>query len=144
VRRFIGKLRDELGTPLIYDRRARGWHSDCTPGEHPFELPGLWLNASELYALLATHQLLSRVEPGLITEDIAPLVERMKSILRTKRIGSGASCESGNFSISQGTALAAAAARSRMRWRCRACGRSSSSWRIRRDSVCQAHCGCRR
>ena len=98
MRRFIGKLHDELGTPLIYDRRARGWHSDCTPGEHPFELPGLWLNASELYALLATHQLLSRVEPGLITEDIAPLVERMKSILRTNRIGSGASCESGNFS----------------------------------------------
>jgi proteasome accessory factor C len=89
LRRAIAKLRDELGAPLVYDRDACGWHYDRTRGEHPFELPGLWFNASELYALLAAHQLLSRVEPGLIAEDIAPLVERIEGILRTRRMGSG-------------------------------------------------------
>jgi len=89
LRRTITKLREELGAPLVYDRRARGWHYDSARGEHPFELPGLWFNASELYALLAAHQLLSRVEPGLIADDIAPLVERIESILRTRRMGSG-------------------------------------------------------
>jgi len=31
-----------------------------------FELPGLWFNASELHALLASHQLLSKVQPRCI------------------------------------------------------------------------------
>jgi proteasome accessory factor C len=54
-----------------------------------FELPGLWFNASELHALLSAHHLLSQVEPGILSEEIAPLRRRIRNILQHRRVGSG-------------------------------------------------------
>lgn len=51
VNRIIQEMRDFLGAPLEYDRERNGYHYAGT-GAHPYELPGLWFNASELYALL--------------------------------------------------------------------------------------------
>ena len=54
VTRDFEYLRDFLGAPIVYDREANGHHYD--PQAEAFELPGFWLNQSELYALLATQQ----------------------------------------------------------------------------------------
>ena len=89
VNRAIEDLRDLLWAPLRYDRERNGYYYDEKDGEHPYELPGLWFNASELYALLATQKLLAGVEPGLLEGFIAPLRKRIEHILANERLGKG-------------------------------------------------------
>ena len=89
VNRAIEDLRDLLWAPLRYDREHNGYYYDEKDGEHPYELPGLWFNASELYALLATQKLLAGVEPGLLEGFIAPLRKRIEHILANERLGKG-------------------------------------------------------
>ena len=89
VNRAIEDLRDLLWAPLRYNRERNGYYYDEKDGEHPYELPGLWFNASELYALLATQKLLAGVEPGLLDGFIAPLRKRIEHILANERLGRG-------------------------------------------------------
>ena len=88
VNRIIGEMRDYLGAPIAYDRRYNGY-TYATTGEHPYELPGLWFNASELYALLATQQLLAQVQPGLLESHLTPLQSRIQQILESKHLSKG-------------------------------------------------------
>ncbi|WP_440998216.1 helix-turn-helix transcriptional regulator [Arhodomonas sp. SL1] len=79
IKRDIQFLRDQLDAPLAYDPEANGYHYDEADG--PFELPGLWLNHSELYALLASEQLLEAVQPGVLRDRIGPLRGRIRRLL---------------------------------------------------------------
>ncbi|MCY3932701.1 MAG: WYL domain-containing protein [Acidobacteria bacterium] len=82
--RAIAHLRDHLGAPI-----------DNVPGQgylynrddDPYELPGLWLRRDELEALLVMDELLSRVQPGLLEEHVAPLRKRVRSLLDRGRQG---------------------------------------------------------
>ena len=85
VNRAIEDLRDFLWAPLRYDRLRNGYYYDEKDGERPYELPGLWFNASELYALLATQKLLAGVGPGLLDGFLAPLRKRIEHILANER-----------------------------------------------------------
>ena len=89
VNRAIEDLRDLLWAPLRYDRERNGYYYDEKDGEHPYELPGLWFNASELHALLATQKLLAGVEPELLDGFIAPLRKRIEHLLANERLGRG-------------------------------------------------------
>ena len=80
VVRDLGYMRDFMSAPIIYDRGRNGYFYD--PEAPEFELPGLWFNASELYALLATDQLMEAVQPGLLTPYIGPLKARIRSLLQ--------------------------------------------------------------
>ncbi len=88
VKRSIHKLREEFGAP-IKTIRGRGYLLAEDGKSGLFELPGLWFNASELHALLSAHHLLSQVEPGILSEEIAPLRRRIRNILQHRRVGSG-------------------------------------------------------
>lgn len=88
VRRLVAKLRDELGAPVRFDRARGGWIYDLAE-DAPYELPGLWFSAPQLQALLAAHQWLSEVEPGLLGEEIAPLVKRLEALLEQRQPGGG-------------------------------------------------------
>jgi proteasome accessory factor C len=88
VSRIIAELRDFLGAPIEYDRSRNGYFYAEAQRKN-FELPGLWFSASELYALLAAHQLLKNAQPGLLDEHLAPLRRRIEKILQTERLGSG-------------------------------------------------------
>jgi len=81
--RLIKEMRLYLDAPIEYDRSANGYFYSKN-GNHKYELPGLWFNASELYALLITHQLLSTVEPGLLDAHIEPLKNKIEALLQTK------------------------------------------------------------
>jgi predicted DNA-binding transcriptional regulator YafY len=85
VSRIIREMRAYLGAPIDYDRRLNGYVYAAT-GEHPYELPGLWFNASELHALLATQQLLANVQPGLLESHLAPLQSRIRQILESRHL----------------------------------------------------------
>jgi len=72
-------LRDFFGAPIVYSRERNGHHYD--PEAPEFELPGFWMNASELYALLACEQLLETVQPGLMGHRLTPLRQRIRRLL---------------------------------------------------------------
>ena len=76
--RTIGMLRDHLGAPIV-NAPGQGWSYDRDAGR--FELPGLWFRPDELEALLVMDELLSRVQPGLLKDLIAPLRSRFQAIL---------------------------------------------------------------
>lgn len=88
LNRIIEDMRDFIGAPIKYNRQAKGYHY-AQEGNHPYELPGLWFNASELYALLAVQQLLNQTQPGLLETHLSPLRKRIETILATERLGSG-------------------------------------------------------
>ena len=79
VVRDLEYMRDRMGAPIYFDRAANGHRYD--PQAPAFELPGLWFNASELYALLASEQLLETVQPGVLAPHIGPLKARIRSLL---------------------------------------------------------------
>lgn len=79
VVRDLEYMRDRMGAPIVYDRAANGHRYDAHAPT--FELPGLWFNAGELYALLASEQLLEAVQPGVLTPHIGPLRARIRSLL---------------------------------------------------------------
>ena len=76
--RTIRHLRDHLSAP-IENAPGRGYFYDRGAGR--FELPGLWFRSDELEALLVMDELLSRVQPGLLKDLIAPLRSRFQAIL---------------------------------------------------------------
>lgn len=86
--RIIEHMCAYLHAPIDYDRRANGYYY-ARNGEHPYELPGLWFNASELYALRAAHQLLTTAQPGLLDHHLAPLRQRIEEILDKQQLGNG-------------------------------------------------------
>lgn len=73
AKRIIEAMRDFLNAPIEYDRQANGYYY-ASQGEGMFELPGLWFNASELQALLTLQQLLTEMEPGLLEQQLGPLL----------------------------------------------------------------------
>lgn len=80
LKRDLAYLKDRFNAPIIHDREVGGYRF-APPNIGPkYELPGLWFNADEMYALLAMHQMLSELEPGLLTPHVAPLLSRLETI----------------------------------------------------------------
>ncbi len=82
AKRLIAKMRLYLDAPIKYDRQKNGYYYDQSQyADHPYELPGLWFNTSELHALLTSHTLLERVDPGVYGQQINPLRKRIETLL---------------------------------------------------------------
>lgn len=79
LKRDIAYMRNFMDAPILAERDGSGYRYD--PATPAFELPGLWFNDSELYALLASEQLLEAVQPGLLTPYIGPLRSRIRKLL---------------------------------------------------------------
>ena len=80
VKRLIEEMRLYLNAPIVFDRQLNGYRYASIEGEM-YELPGLWFNASELYALLSMQQLLEQVQPGLLDGHLEPLRRRIHDLL---------------------------------------------------------------
>jgi predicted DNA-binding transcriptional regulator YafY len=88
-KRDIEYLRDRYGAPLLWDRERQGYRYDLTqPGADRFELPGFWLSASEIHALLAMQAMLADLDEGILGKQVNPLMERLEKILETSRFPS--------------------------------------------------------
>lgn len=88
VEHIIKDMRLYLDAPIKYDIELKGYFYDKTTNPD-YELPGLWFNASELYGLFASYQLLSEVGPGLLESHIAPIKEKLESLIQSKSIQKG-------------------------------------------------------
>lgn len=84
VKRTIREMRDYLGAPIRYDPVRGGYYYDRLADGGRFELPGLWLDSSELYSLLAAQQFFDQVRPGLLDEHVRPLRRRILTLLRAE------------------------------------------------------------
>lgn len=72
-------MRLYFDAPIRYDRARNGYF--YAKAERPYELPGLWFSASELYALLSAQHFLASVQPGLLDRQLAPLREQIERLL---------------------------------------------------------------
>ena len=82
IRRDLEYMRDRMAAPIVWDRVQRGYRYESMDGEDErYVLPGLWFNASEIYALLTMNHLLSRLKPGLLESHIEPLKDRVRRLL---------------------------------------------------------------
>ena len=89
LKRDLEYLRDQLGAPIEYDRDSNGYRFASGQSAWPapaggprHELPGLWFNERELYALLMAHQLLSGLDSeGLLGRHLQPLLDRIHDLL---------------------------------------------------------------
>ena len=84
VKRDIAHLRQRMNAPIVFDRDRRGWCMDRSQASvgTQYELPGLWLSAEEIHALLTMQHLLAQLDAGgLLGRHIAPLTQRLTSIL---------------------------------------------------------------
>lgn len=82
AKRIISKMRYYLDAPIEYDRKQNGYYYNHADENHPYELPGLWFNTSELHALLTTQALLENVDPGIYSQQLSPLKKRIESLLK--------------------------------------------------------------
>lgn len=86
LKRDLAHLRDRMNAPLVFDRERNGWRLDPAAVRvgTQYELPGLWLSADEIHALLTMQHLLAHLDAGgLLGPHIAPLAERLQRMLGT-------------------------------------------------------------
>jgi len=76
-------MRDRMAAPIVWHAALRGYcyRLEATGDDDRYALPGLWFNASEVYALLTMDHLLSSLQPGLLEPHIEPLRERIRRLL---------------------------------------------------------------
>ena len=81
-KRDLEYMRDRLQAPVVWDRDANGYRYEQAPKLRKFELPGVWFDEQEAYALLMMQHLLSSLDQGgLIGPQIAPLMKLLDSIV---------------------------------------------------------------
>jgi predicted DNA-binding transcriptional regulator YafY len=83
-KRDLEYLKDRMHAPIVYDRNAEAYRfEDAIEDRGRWELPGLWFNADELLALLTMDRLIGDLQPGLLTELVGPLRERLRQLLES-------------------------------------------------------------
>jgi predicted DNA-binding transcriptional regulator YafY len=81
LKRDLVYMRDRFNAPIEFDRASNGYRFGKPRAGPRYELPGLWFNATEIYALLTTLQLLGNLQPGLLDAEVPALIERLRAIL---------------------------------------------------------------
>src|SRR6266404_7035258 len=80
LKRDLLYMRDRFNAPIEYDRESNAYRFGKPRTGPRYELPGLWFNASEVYALLSTLRLLGDLQPGLLADQVAGLVSRLRDV----------------------------------------------------------------
>jgi predicted DNA-binding transcriptional regulator YafY len=84
LKRDIAFLRERLNVPLIFDPDGGGYRIDPSTQQSgtQYELPGLWLSAEEIHALLTMQRVLANLDTGgLLGPHIEPLIKRLTGLL---------------------------------------------------------------
>jgi predicted DNA-binding transcriptional regulator YafY len=85
-KRDLEYLRDRMRAPIIYDRHDEAYRFDMGVADKElWQLPGLWFTAEEMQALLTMDKLLGDLQPGVLSEAIAPLRKRLKELLASEQ-----------------------------------------------------------
>ncbi len=87
VYRLIDAMRNHLSAPIVTDPEIGGFRYAPDSNSRAYELPGLWFSAQELQALVVFDRLLENLEPGLLSEHLAPFSKRLTELVQNKRLG---------------------------------------------------------
>jgi predicted DNA-binding transcriptional regulator YafY len=83
-KRDLEYLRDRMRAPIVYDHDQQAYGFDPAIADSQlWQLPGLWFSADELQALLTMDRLLGDLQPGVLSEMIAPLRKRLRNLLES-------------------------------------------------------------
>lgn len=82
-KRDIEYMRDRLNYPIVWDRVSRGYRYEQGREGDTHNLPGLWFNAQEAYALLMMQAMLSDLQPTLLKTQIEPLKARLRALIES-------------------------------------------------------------
>ena len=82
-KRDIEYMRDRLNYPIVWDRETRGYRYERGREDEARNLPGLWFNAQEAYALLMMQAMLSDLQPTLLKTQIEPLKARLRALIES-------------------------------------------------------------
>ena len=88
LKRDLQFLRDRMGAPIVYDRGENAYRlvEQGHAGDR-HELPGLWFDQKDLYALLMAHHLLSNLDPdGTLSRHMTPLLARVHQLLGSEEV----------------------------------------------------------
>ena len=81
-KRDLEFLRDRLNADIVYDRFNNGYKFKNEAAAAQTELPGLWFNADEIFALLTMQHLLNNIDSGgILSPHIKPLISRLTELL---------------------------------------------------------------
>ena len=87
-KRDIEYMRNRLHAPILWNNDRQGYEFGEPDGiSPPYELPGLWFNQSEIFALLTMQHLIAGLDPGLLATHVAPLRSRLESLLEQGNVG---------------------------------------------------------
>ena len=78
-KRDIAKLRDRLGTPIVFDHDLGGYRLDSP--QDATELPGFWFTQDEILALMTIQSMIEQLDPGLLGPKLKPLRKRLDDML---------------------------------------------------------------
>ena len=80
LKRDLEYLRSQLNAPISWSAESRGYRLLATsPLGNPRQpIPGLWLDARELLALLTIEQLLEQIEPRVLGDALHPIRTRAR------------------------------------------------------------------
>jgi len=78
-KRDIAKLRDRLGTPIVFDRDLGGYRLETE--QDATELPGFWFTQDEILALMTIQSMIEQLDPGLLGPKLKPLRKRLDDML---------------------------------------------------------------
>lgn len=82
LKRDLAFQRDQCNAPIVFNRSLNGYQLSKANNFGPvFQMPGMWLNANEAYALITANSLLESIEPGIVSQHIAPLKERLLELI---------------------------------------------------------------
>ena len=85
-KRDLEYLRDRMRAPIVYDRHEEAYSFDLGVADKElWQLPGLWFTAEEMQALLTMDKLLADLQPGVLSEAVAPLRKRLKALLESEQ-----------------------------------------------------------
>ncbi len=82
-KRDIEYMRDRLNYPIVWDRESRGYRYEQDGAAETQNLPGLWFNAQEAYALLMMQAMLSDLQPTLLKAQVEPLKARLRALIES-------------------------------------------------------------
>jgi predicted DNA-binding transcriptional regulator YafY len=78
-------MSDYLGAPIEFNRDQGGYRYMEGP-DSGYELPGLWFNQQELYALLMIQSLLNNLSISLLQQELSPIKERIDRLLKKQSL----------------------------------------------------------
>ena len=81
INRHINEYIDEFGAPIEKTKDHKYQYTDKT-----FELPGIWLNATELIALATMQSILKDVETGIFKQQFKPFENQIQKIYQKGKI----------------------------------------------------------